>query len=92
MDAKATALFGGELHIGVSRPTATLGGNPNNVLRWIFDVTCLAVHTILSIDLQPGRVVRVGDVLINACRAVASLGSAVDSQVGIDRHRCIFKR
>ena len=40
------------LHIRVVRPTTTFRGHPSDVLRWIFDVTGLTVHTVRSIDLK----------------------------------------
>lgn len=59
------------LHIGVIWPIAALGHCPNNVLRWIFDVTGFAMHTVLKIYDKPGRRVVFGDDLVNTRRTVS---------------------
>lgn len=39
------------LHSIIGRTATTLRNNPINVLRYVFDVACLTVNTILCIDL-----------------------------------------
>ena len=79
------------LHAAVVRPAAALRCDPDDVLRRILDVAGLAMHAVLRVDLQPVRVVRIFDKLINPGRAVAAFRAGIQRQIHIDRHAGVFQ-
>ena len=80
------------LHSRVIGPTPPLGRNPDDVLRRVLDVTGLAVHTVLRIDLQAVRVVRVLHKLIHPGRAVTRFRPRIRGQIDPDRNRRVLQR
>ena len=68
-------------HSRVGR-SSTLGSHPVDVLSWVFDVTCLAVDAVLSIDLQPHSFSLLHrHVLIHTCRTEPLLWTIIESQI-----------
>ena len=59
------------LHAAINGPTTTFRRDPNNILTGVLDITGLAMHTVLSIDVKFMLVMLVFNVLINASRAIA---------------------
>ena len=79
------------LHRVVNGPFSTLRRDPNDILCGVFDITCLAMHAVLRVDLQAVAAVFVFDVLIHASRAVARLRATVLGQINTDGYRSIFQ-
>ena len=79
------------LHIRVSRPTRAFRRDPRDVLRRILDVTGLAVHAVLGVDLEALGAVFLGDHFIHASRAVTLRRFIVERQVGADRDARVFQ-
>jgi len=46
------------LHVRIIGAITTLWGRPVDVLAWVFDIACFAVHTVLEIDDKLGVFVR----------------------------------
>ena len=46
------------LHARVVRAAPALGAYPDDVLTWVFNVTGLAVNTVLGVDTKLGPVTR----------------------------------
>src|SRR5437870_4818303 len=77
-------------HVGVHRTFATLRRYPDDVLGRVLDVTCLAVHAVLRIDLQARiRPIAVTNNLVHARGAIALLGCIVELEIDLHRHVCI---
>ena len=51
VDGMRAPVFG-RLHACVVRSAAAFRCDPDDVLRWVFDIAGLAMHTVLRIDLQ----------------------------------------
>ena len=51
VDGRRAPVFG-RLHAGVVRSAAAFRCDPDDVLRRVFDIAGLAMHTVLRIDLQ----------------------------------------
>ena len=76
-------------YIAVHRTTAAFGCHPMDVLQWVLDVTRLAVHAVLRVDLQLLRAIVTVNELIDACGAVAAFGASVAGEIVLDRDRRI---
>ena len=79
------------LHVGVIRSIAPLRNHPIDILARVLDVACLAMHTVLEINLKPWVFSVLRDDLIDARRAIALRGFGEFRQVYIDRHIRVFQ-
>ncbi len=77
-DAKWIPAFAGTTasHVRVVRSAAAFGRDPDDVLRWVFDVAGFAVYAILRIDLQALAAIAF-DEFVDARGAIALLGAIV---------------
>src|SRR5229473_1101847 len=69
------------LHVRVIRPAAAFWYYPTDILFRVFHVACLAVDTVLRVDLQPLAAARIVDDFIDASRTIALFGRVVEAVI-----------
>src|SRR6185503_1048241 len=77
----AIAAAANHLHVRVIGASAAFGSDPVDVLGRVLDVAGLAVDAVLRVDLESGFTALALHEFINACRAIALLGTGIDRQV-----------
>ena len=57
-------------HVRIVRSIAALWRCPVDVLAWVFDVTCFAMHTVLEVDDKFGVFARFFNEFVHTGRAI----------------------
>src|SRR6056300_1526642 len=74
----------GRLHIWVIRTVATLGGDPSDILAWVFDITGLTMHTVLEVNDKTWLCALFFDNFVYTCGAIPLCGFCVFRKVHSD--------
>src|SRR3954449_7305377 len=90
--ASATAAPAIHSHVRVIGASAAFGCDPVDVLGRVLDVARLAVDAILGVDLKPRFTALAFHEFVNACRAIALLGTGIDRQVDGRRYVRVLER
>lgn len=69
---------------GVFRTTTSFRHSPINILKWILNITSLAMYTVLCIDLELGLASLILDVFVDTGRAESGLDAGEGGEGAAD--------